>query len=183
MNLSTLSVALGLGLALPQIHGLMNPTGFADTVRKFPRNKPLGWALMLIATAWFVWNVNREQDSDFAAMKPMMMTAFVAIGVGTCVFVQDFLAVRGAAVVFLLLAKLMTDSARWTDTHWRWVISGWAYVLVLAGIWFTIAPYRMRDLLAWATANDNRVRLGCALRLAFGLFVATLGLTVFQPAH
>ena len=49
-----------------------------------------------------------------------------------------------------------------------------------AGIWFTITPWRMRDLLNWATANEARVRLGSGLRLAFALFVVALGLTVFR---
>ena len=180
IKLSTLSIVLGLALALPQIYGLLNPKEFATKVRKFPRNTSLGWLLMLVATAWFVWNVKQEQDADFAAMKPTMMAAFVAIGIGSCLFVQDFLAVRGTAILFLLLAKVMTDSARWADTHWRWVISSWAYVLVSAGIWFTISPHRMRDLLEWVTKTDNRVRIGCGLRMAFGLFVALLGLTVFN---
>jgi hypothetical protein len=52
-------------------------------------------------------------------------------------------------------------------------------VLVIAGMWFTISPWRLRDLLNWATANENRVRVGSTIRLAFGLFVALLGLTKF----
>jgi hypothetical protein len=181
MKLSVLSIALGLGLALPQIYGLTNPKAFTVAVRKFPRNVPLGWVLMLIATAWFVWNVMQETDADFAAMKQFLIPAFIGIGIGCCIFVQDFLAVRGLAVLALLLAKLMVDTARWPvpDTNWRWVISGWAYLLVLAGMWFTIAPWRLRDLLEWGTATENRLRIGCALRLAFALFVVILGMTVF----
>mgnify|MGYP001125099086 CR=1 FL=1 len=34
------------------------------------------------------------------------------MGLGACIFVQDFLAVRGLAVVLLLLAKLMVDTGR-----------------------------------------------------------------------
>jgi hypothetical protein len=96
--------------------------------------------------------------------------------------VRDFLAVRGLAVVLLLLAKLMVDTGRpvLPQTHWVLVIQGWAYLLVIAGIWFTISPWRLRDLLHWGTANEKRLKTGCALRLAFGLFVAVLGLTVFN---
>jgi hypothetical protein len=53
-------------------------------------------------------------------------------------------------------------------------------VLVIAGIWLTVSPWRLRDLLNWATANETRVRVGSAIRLAFGLFVAVLGLTKFH---
>jgi len=34
-------------------------------------------------------------------------------------------------------------------------IYGWAYVLVVAGIWFTVAPWRFRDFLAWGTATEQ----------------------------
>jgi hypothetical protein len=64
-------------------------------------------------------------------------------------------------------------------THWALVIQTWAYILVVAGMWFTVSPFRLRDLLDWATANEKRVRIGSAIRLAFGLFVVVLGLTVF----
>jgi hypothetical protein len=67
-----------------------------------------------------------------------------------------------------------------TVTNWTLVIQTWAYVLVVAGIWLTISPWRLRDLLNWATANDTRVRVGSGIRLAFGLFIAALGLTAFR---
>ena len=127
-------------------------------------------------------SVNIEPIADFSAFKPYMMAGFAAVGVLSCIFVQDFLAVRGLAVVLMLLGKLMVDTARWADTDWRLVVVTWAYFLVVAGMWFTIWPWHLRDLLNWATANETRVRVGSALRLAFGLFVAALGFTVFRTA-
>lgn len=173
---------MGLGLGLPQIYGLANPAGFAARVRKFPRSLPVGVALMLLATAWFLYYLNQESVSDFTGAKPWMFGGFAAVGIGSCLFVQDFLAVRGLAVVFLLLAKLMVDTGRpWlARTDWVLVNQTWAYVLVLAGIWFTIWPWHLRDFLNWATATETRIRIGSAIRLAFGLFVAVLGLTAFR---
>ena len=181
LKLSTLAILLGLGMGLPQIVGILNPQKFAASVRKFPRHIPIGIALMLLATAWFDWNLSQESISDFASFKKPMLIGFAAIGIGACIFVQDFLAVRGLAVVFLLLAKLMTDTGRpfLGQTHWVLVFQALAYVLVVAGIWFTIAPWRMRDFLNWATATESRVRIGSAVRLTFGLFVALLGVTKF----
>lgn len=180
LTVSTLALILGLGVGVKGIYGLMNPAAFGAAMRNFPRSLPWGYALMLIGTLWFVWNVNQENNSDFATYKPVMLIGFGVVGVAVCIFVTDFLAVRGLAIVFMLLGKLMVDTVRWADTDWRWVISGWAYVLVIAGIWFTVSPWRLRDLLNWGTANEKRIRIGSAIRLAFGLFVATLGLTVFR---
>src|SRR5450759_2695357 len=105
LKLSTLAIALCLGMGLPQIYGIVNPQGFAASVRKFPRNLPIGVVLMLLATGWFLWNLSQESISDFTSFKNVFYVLFAAVGIGACFFVQDFLAVRGLAVVFLLLAR------------------------------------------------------------------------------
>ena len=181
LSLSTLALILGLGLALPQLYGLARPAAFAAAVRKFPRSVPWGFALMLLGTAWFLYNLSEESISDFASYKNVLLCVFAAVGVGACFFVQDFLAVRGLGVVLLLLAKLMVDTGRprLADTHWVLVIQTWAYVLAVAGMWLTISPWRLRNFLEWGTANEGRIKIGCLVRLLFGLFVAGLGVWRF----
>jgi hypothetical protein len=181
LKLSTLAVLLGLGLGLPQIYGFVNPAAFAAAVRKFPRSLAWGYALMLLGTAWFVYNLSQESISDFAAYKNILFAGFAAVGIGSCIYVQDFLAVRGLAVVFLLLAKLMVDTGRpyLPQSSLVLVIQVWAYLLVLLGIWLTVSPWRLRDFLNWATATEKRIKVGCGIRLAFGLFVAVLGLAKY----
>jgi hypothetical protein len=111
-----------------------------------------------------------------------MMAGFAAVGVLSCIFVQDFLAVRGLAVLFLLLGKFMVDTGRphLGDSPWVLLIQTWAYVLVVAGIYFTVTPWRLRDFVNWATATETRVRIGSAIRLCFAGLVVVLGLTVFR---
>src|SRR2546421_12615497 len=93
-KLSTLAVVLGLGLGLPQIYGLVNPTSFAASVRKFPRLLPCGYFLMLLGTAWFLWHLSQESIADFASYKEWLFACFAAVGIGRCIFVDVFLAVR-----------------------------------------------------------------------------------------
>lgn len=182
MKLSLLSILLGAGLSVPQIYGLARPQGFAAAARRFPRNYPLGVLLMLLATGWFVWNVSVEPIADFSAYKPAMLAGFTAVGVASCIFVRDFLAARGLAVVLLLLAKLMVDTGRLhlAESPFVLVIQTWAYVLVVAGIWFTVTPWKLRDVLEFGTATETRIRVGSGLRLAFALFIVVLGLTAFR---
>jgi hypothetical protein len=179
IKLSTLSICLGLGLAAINLFGLLKPSEFKNVFRSLPRSLPAGFVFMLSATAWFMWNVSHESLSDFASLKPFLFVLFLGVGVGSCFFVQDYLAVRGLAVLMLLLGKLMVDTERWVDSEWRLVIATWAYLLVAAGIWCTVSPWRMRDLFYWATATKKRILVGSALRLAFGAFVAFLGFKVF----
>ena len=182
MKLSLLSLLLGVGLAAPMAYGLVRPALFAAAARKLPRSLPWGYALVTLATIWFLWNLGQESIADFAAFKPHLMFGFAAIGVGTCVFVKDFLGARGVGVTLLLVAKLMLDTGRphLETTPWVWVIQLWAYAMIIAGMWITISPYRLRDLLDWGTATTSRTQRHCGLGLVFGLFVAGLGLTAFR---
>jgi len=182
MKLSLLSILLGVGMSVPQVYALAKPAEFTAAARRLPRNVPVGVALMLLGTAWFLWIVNAEPIADFSAYKPMMMVAFAAIGLLTCIFIQDFLAVRGFAVLLLLLGKLMVDTGRphLDQSPFVLVIQAWAYVLIIAGMWFTITPWKLRDFIEFATATENRIRFGSIVRLAFAVFIIALGLTVFR---
>jgi hypothetical protein len=51
---------------------------------------------------------------------------------------------------------------------------------VVGGIGFTIAPWKLRDWLEFFTANEKIIRIGCAARLSFDLFLIALGLTAFR---
>lgn len=182
-KLSVIATVLGLIYILPHIYGVMKPAAFGAMARQFPRYTPIGYVLMIMATAWFLANLAQETVSDFVSFKPALFALFGAVGIGACLFVKDFLAIRALAVLMMLLAKSMVDSARWVETEWRLIITLWAYVWVLAGIWFTISPWRLRDIINWATANEKRTRLLCGLRLAFGVLVVVLGFTVYRTAE
>src|SRR5881394_4404564 len=122
LKLSTLAIVLGLFVALLNAFGVFRPKAFAEAARKFPRYTPVGYVLTLLGTLWFLYYLRQESVSDFASMKKYFYLIFRGVGIGTCLFVRDFLPVRGLAVVFLLLGKLMVDTARWEETDWRILI-------------------------------------------------------------
>jgi len=182
MKLSLLSILIGGVMCVPQVYGLLQPARLAAAARRFPRQVGLGVVLMLVATGWFLYIVNNECLADFAAYKPFMLAGFGAVGVLSCIFVQDYLAARGLAVLLLLLAKTMVDTGRGHLGESPYVVlfQGLAYLFVVAGIWITVAPWRLRDFIRWFTANETVIRVGCGVRLAIGLGLVTLGLTAFR---
>jgi hypothetical protein len=182
VKLSTLAVLLGLVVAGLNSYGVLKPAEFAAAARKFPRFTPVGYPLMLLATAWFLYNLSIEAVSDFTSFKPLLYLLFAGVGIGACIFVRDFLPVRGLAVVLLLLAKLMVDAGRPHLGHTPWVLvwQAWAYVMAVAGMWFTISPWRLRDIINWATATEQRIRRLSVARAAFGLLIVALGFTAYR---
>jgi hypothetical protein len=180
MTLSTLSLLLGVLVGAVQVFGLLKPAQLGAAVRAFPRSLTAGYLLMAVGTLWFFYYLRQESIADFERYKNVMFAGFGLVAVGTCLFVNDFLAVRGLAITLLVLGKFMVDTARWHDSAWRLVITTWAYLLIVAGMWFTVSPWRCRDLIAWATASEGRIKLLCGVRLAFALLLIVLGLTAFR---
>lgn len=179
IKLSTLSLVLGVLVSAISAYGLVRPEGASKSMKKFPRSLLWGYALMALGTCWFLYYLSLESVSDFAEYKPMMYGGFTLLGVLSCIFLTDFLAVRGLAIVLMLLGKLIVDTAHLDASPWKLVLVTWAYIMVVAGIWFTISPWRCRDWLDWCSANESRIRLASATRLVFGLLLVGLGLVVF----
>jgi hypothetical protein len=180
MTLSTLAILIGAVYSAIQLWALIQPETFARQARAFPRAEGIGFVLMAIGTAWFLYNLQAEAIADFADYKKYMLLGFAAIGVLTCIFVRDFLAVRGLAVCLLLLAWFTLNRTRWGDSPARLLLVVWAYSWVICGMWFTVSPWRLRDFLNWWTATGARLRLGSILQLALGITVLVLGFTALR---
>jgi len=180
MTLSTLAIIIGVVFSIPQIYALANPKGFAAGARQFPRNETVGFVLMGIGTLWFLNNLNHEAIADFAAYKKLMLGGFGLLGLLTCIFVRDYLAVRGLAVCLLLSAWVTLNYTRWAQSEWRLVLVIWAYFWILAGMWFTVNPWKLRDYINWMTASEKRIRVSSAIRLCLGVIVIVLGATAFR---
>ena len=180
MTLSSLAIIIGLIFSLPQIFALANPKAFTEQARNFHRNETIGFVLMGLGTLWFLHNLNNEAIADFAAYKKLMLLGFGAIGLLTCIYVRDYLAVRGFAICALLASWVTLNHTRWAASEWRLVLVVWSYFWIVVGMWLTVSPWRLRDHFKWLTENERRLKIVSALRLRVGIFIVLLGVTAFR---
>ena len=180
MTLSQLAILLGGAIAILQIWTLLKPDASAAALRKFPRSEGWGYLLMAIGAAWFLYRLNQEAIAEFAAYKTYMLLGFGGVALAACFFVTDFLAVRGLSITMLMLSGFVLSRTRFVDTPWRLVLVITAYIWIVAAMWWMISPWRLRDLIQWATATPKRLRRLAFVRLAFALVVIVLGLTVYK---
>jgi len=180
MTLSTLAIIIGVVFSLVQIFALTNPKAFTEQARKFHRNERIGFVLMAVGTLWFLRNLNVEASADFAAYKKLMLAGFGLIGLLTCIYVRDYLAVRGFAICALLMSWVTLNQTRWAESEWRLVLVVWSYFWIVMGMWFTVSPWRMRDHLKWLTENERRLRMVSGIRLCVGVLIVVLGVTAFR---
>lgn len=181
MNLFVVALLLAAGHALLGARALMSPASFGGSLRRFARNVPVGVVLMLLGTAWFLYNLWSSDLTDFAALRPFLYGAVALVGVGNCLFVQDYIAVRGASVVALLACDRILDLQRWHKTAgfdpdgWlqpKNLVVLWCYVVVVLAIWLVHSPFRLRDALDWVAATPARLRQVGSGFAGFGLLLA-----------
>ena len=180
ISLSLLSLIFG-GLAIAGgAFGLTQSEKAIEFSRNFPRHETIGQVLILVGMAWFLFILHGENMADFEGYRRPFYAIIIATGVGACFFLKDYLAVRGLAVLMILVAKLIVDTARFHESDWRILLVSIAYAKVVAGMWFTVSPWRMRDMINWSVANENRFKTLCGVRVVLGVLLVVVGLTAFK---
>ena len=86
MDLATLTILLGIAIALPQVYGLLKPDELSTFARGLARNRIAGYVLISIGTVWFLRVLEHETLADFEVYKSKMQFFFVLLGIGACVY-------------------------------------------------------------------------------------------------
>ena len=74
-------------------------------------------------------------------------------------FVDELLAVRALGILCLLAAEPLLDAAFFRYETSRLLVTVFAYVLVIAGLFWVMMPYLLRDQLNWSTRSPTRCRV------------------------
>ena len=170
MQLSLFSATLFSGLALL---GLGLAFGFsarfAATIKGFPRSKVAAYVTMGLAGAWTLYRVSQLGEADYGDYKQYILIGFLILGVGAFKYAPDFLSVRGACILFLLVADLLLGAAFGLyETPLRLFLVTPVYLGIALSLYLAYAPYRVRDFLSWLFVAGGRLKL-------FGLVVALYG--------
>jgi hypothetical protein len=178
-RLAMVSTALGVLVMAGRLPGVIWPEQFRKHALAFPRSVLWGRVLIGIAAAiaWVV--VYRAATDDWAKFRPLVVIGVPVAYWLVIKFAQPYLAVRGAAALLLLLARVMVYVTDDSDVPARLAVTTLAYVWVLAAIWMTIAPHHLRDAIQWTMASNRRCRLTCGSGVALGILLVGLGLFVY----
>src|SRR5207245_10202872 len=100
---------------------------------------------------------------EFSAFPRPLLIA-LPIGYGLALrFVDEFLAVRALGILCLLAAEPLLDAAFLRYETSRLLVTVFAYLLIIAGLFWVAVPYLLRDEINWI---KRRVLRWCFL-LAF----------------
>src|SRR5499427_1021513 len=167
LSLHTVGMIAGAFLTLVGLIGLVKPD-FANMVRRFPRSRVAGIVLLTICLAWTFWLLATIQMGEFSSFRRPLLIALPIGYVLTLFFVDEFLAVRALGILCLLAAEPLLDAAFLRYEPSRLLVTVFAYLLIIAGLFWVAIPYVLRDQINWSARSAFRWRCLHAIALIYG---------------
>ncbi|MGB1129675.1 MAG: hypothetical protein ACPG4K_06480 [Haloferula sp.] len=192
-TLPLFGVGIALGLWLIGLHALMlvKAEPVQRFLKKFPRNQQLGQILVGIGLIWF-WLIVQPQGKglinslamdlgeQFNALKGYLRIGVPIAIVLVSISVKEFLSVRALGLLGLLVAAPLLESAFLKDPASRLLVPIYAYILIIASLYWVGMPYLFRDAVTWATANQNRWKMLCFGGIGYGVAVLACALMFWR---
>src|SRR5262245_4421383 len=178
LSLHTAGVIAGAFLVVVGLLGLVKPD-FAQVLKKFPRSRVAGVVLLTICLAWTYWLIATIQMGEFASFRGHLLIALPIGYVLTLFFVEEFLAVRALGILCLLVAEPLLDAAFLRYETSRLLVTVFAYVLIIAGLFWVAIPYVLRDQINWSARTVFRWRCLHAIALVYGCVILRFTFTQY----
>jgi len=178
LSLHTVGIVVGAVLILIGLLGLLKPD-FANLMQRFPRSHIAGVILLTICLIWTFWLVATIQMGEFSGFRRPLLIALPVGYVLVLRFVDEFLAVRALGVLCLLAAEPLLDAAFLRYETSRLLITVFAYLLLIAGLFWVAIPYVLRDQINWSARSVFRWRFLHVIALIYGGVILTFAFTQY----
>jgi uncharacterized protein YjeT (DUF2065 family) len=177
LSLQTVGFAAGIFLLLDGLAGLVMPEAFRNFATKLPRSREIGIALLTLAFLWSFWLLATMEMGEFSTFRRPLMFALPIGFVLVVRFVNEFLAVRALGILCLLAAEPLLEAAFLRHENSRLLVTVFAYILIIAGLFWVTMPYLLRDWINWVTRLSARWRVANALALLYGAAILFCAIT------
>jgi len=168
LSLQTTATYAGVFLLLVGLPGMIMPGVISDAARKLPRSFILGIALLTIAFLWCLWLLLTMEMGEFSSFRKPLL---IVLPIGFLLvlrFVNEFLAVRALGILCLLAAEPLLESAFLRYEQSRLLVTVFAYILIVMGLFWVTMPYLLRDQIDWFARSSGRWFTVSALAAIYG---------------
>lgn len=178
ISLQAAGLVAGTVLVLLSLPGLFKPD-LASVVQKFPRSRIAGVVVLSVDLVWTMWLLATIEMGEFSSFRRPLLIA-VPIGYVLALrFVDEFLAVRGLGILCLLAAEPLLDAAFLRYEFSRLLVTVFAYVLIVVGLFWVMIPYLLRDQINWSAQSPARWRTLHALCFIYGAAILAFSFTQY----
>ncbi len=168
ISLRTAGILAGAFLLLVSLPGIVQAGAVRAALAKLPRSRVAGIILLTIAFIWSFWLLVTMEMGEFSGFRRPLMIALPIGFILVLRFVNEFLAVRALGVLFLLAAEPLLEAAFLRYEPSRLLVTVFAYVMIVKGLFLVTMPYLMRDQIAWWGRSTGRWMVLHVVALVYG---------------
>ncbi len=178
ISLQAAGIVAGALLVLLSLPGLFKPD-LAVVVQKFPRSRIAGIVVLTIDLVWTMWLLATIEMGEFSSFRRPLLIVIPIGYVLTLRFVDELLAVRALGILCLLAAEPLLDAAFLHYELSRLLVTMFAYLLIIAGLFWVMIPYLLRDQINWSARSPARWRAMHAIALLYGAAILAFAFTQY----
>ncbi|MGD9896765.1 MAG: hypothetical protein AB7T14_06805 [Candidatus Methylacidiphilaceae bacterium] len=173
VSLGPVALVVGLLHAMGGALALFFPSKTQGFLKRFPRNRPIGRALLGAAALWAATLCATIDLGEYSWLRSGLFFGCLALGALSIWLLDDFPSIRGLSILLLLGADVLLDAAFLSDRHGKIAVVLLAYLWVAAGIVFVSVPHLFRDRVCGPLADTGPLRAaGWGLLAVGGGFIA-----------
>ena len=177
LSLQTAGYIAGIILLLPGLWGLARPAQSQSAARNLPRSRVAGFVLLTIAFFWSFWLLATMEMGEFSSFRKPLLFILPVGFLLVLRFVDEFLSARALGILFLLGAEPLLDAAFFRNETSRLLVTVFAYILIVVGLFWVTMPYLMRDQINWSARTNGRWRITHALAFLYGVAILACAVT------
>ena len=176
LSLQTVGTIAGAFLILISLPGLLKPD-LATVAQRFPRSRLAGVVLLTVDLVWTLLLLATMEMGEFSGFRKPLLIILPIGFVLVLRFVEEFLSVRALGILCLLAAEPLLDAAFLLHETSRLFVTVFAYLLIIAGLFWVAVPYVLRDQINWSARNALRWRALNGIVLCYGLVILSFAFT------
>src|SRR6059058_3982557 len=169
----------GIVLILLSVPGLVKPGPVQNWVKRFPRSGIAGVVLLTLTLVWSFWLLATMEMGEFSSFRRPLMIVLPIGYVLVLRFVEEFLAVRALGILCLLAAEPLLEAAFFRYETSRLFMTVFAYLLIVAGLFWVTMPYLLRDQINWSTGTSARWHAIHGVTAAYGFAILVCAFTQY----
>ena len=179
LNLQTAGMAAGALLVLLTLPGFFKPALVQNWWKRFPRSGIAGIVLLSVALVWSFWLLATMEMGEFSSFRTPLKIVLPIGYVLVLRFVEEFLAVRALGILCLLAAEPLLEAAFFRYETSRLFVTVFAYLLIVAGLFWVTMPYLFRDQINWSTRSNARWHMVHGIAAIYGIAILACAFTQY----
>jgi hypothetical protein len=179
LDLKTVGLVMGALLVLVSLPGLIKPALVQEWLKRLPRSRVAGVFLLTLALVWSFWLLATMEMGEFSSFRRPLLIVLPIGYVLVIRFVEEFLAVRALGILCLLAAEPLLEAAFFRYETSRLFLSVFAYLLIIAGLFWVTMPYLLRDQINWSAQSNARWHAIHGITAAYGFAILVCAMTQY----